>query len=536
MRGTGRRLLRLLCALLAALAGLVALAAPALAHPLGNFTVNSFAALAVEPSAVRVDVVVDRAEIPTARDFPTLDERTGELPDGDARARALCGDQADGARLTAGGQALRLTVSAAQVDFPEGAAGLRTARLTCALRTAELDDELVGRRVEFALADVGGIGWRETTAVGDGVELAGSTVPQDSVSDALRAYPDDLLSSPLDERTAAFDVRSGSGLATGVGALLDRGPVSALPRGADRFTSAFTDLVARDELTVPFVAAALGIALLLGGLHAFAPGHGKTVMAAVLVGRRGAWREAALLGGAVTVTHTAGVVLLGVLLTGVGLASPEVVYPYLGLLSGLLLVGVGVVLLRSARARRREARTTAHVVAPALVPAGGHEHHHHGDHPHEHDHEHHHHAGPRRPPARRAAQPRRPHAHARPARARQRRPRPARRRLRRRPGAQPVGARRPARRHRARPDLVRPAAGPGVRRRHGARALHARPAARARPQPAGGAGAQARGRARRRVAARAAHGDGRPRHRRRGRAVGAGCRRALTGHPADCAG
>ena len=192
------------------------------------------------------------------------------------------------------------------------------------------------------------VGWREITAVGHGVRLAGSDVPDRSTSDALRSYPEDLLSSPLNQRSASLRVAAGSGVATGESRLLDSGPASALPRGADSFTDAFTGLAARERLTPAIGLFTVLVAIVLGALHAFAPGHGKTVMAAYLVGQRGSLRDSAVVGLSVTATHTLGVVVLSIVLSVAGLTAPERVYPWLGLASGLLLIGIGVTLLRRA--------------------------------------------------------------------------------------------------------------------------------------------------------------------------------------------
>ena len=134
------------------------------------------------------------------------------------------------------------------------------------------------------------------------------------------------------------------------------------PRGIDRRTRSFTDLVAARRLTVAFGLAAIGLALLLGSIHALAPGHGKTVMAAYIVGERGTWRHAAVIGLSVTATHTAGVVALGVILTTTTVAAPERLYPWFGLMSGLLLAGIGVTLGATRRALRQP--------APAPRPGG----------------------------------------------------------------------------------------------------------------------------------------------------------------------
>jgi ABC-type nickel/cobalt efflux system permease component RcnA len=376
-------------------------AGPASAHPLGNFTTNTATVLAVEPEAVRLDVVVDRAEIPTRQVFPTLDDRTGTLGQDVAPvALAECEQVRDGVDLRIGGAPAPVTLVASELAFLPGAAGLRTARLTCALRTTTPLPDLVGSRVDYRLdthTDLSG--WREVTALGDGVDLAASDVPSRSTSDALRAYPEDQLDAPLDVRSATLEVERGSGVVTGVGSLLGGGPAPELARGVDRWTQAFTDLVARDRITAPFLALAIATSLVLGAAHAFAPGHGKSLMAAYLLGRRGALRDAVVVGVSVTVTHTAGVLLLGLVLTAVGLSSPERVYPWLGLVSGLLLLGIGAALVHTARHRAATATVPARQHSGVLVVAGPspaqgpghlheheHEHSHHDDHDHVHDH------------------------------------------------------------------------------------------------------------------------------------------------------
>jgi len=117
----------------------------------------------------------------------------------------------------------------------------------------------------------------------------------------------------------------------------------------DRATAAFTALVGERSRTPGFVAVALLLAVVLGAAHAVAPGHGKTVMAAYLVGLRGTLRQAATIGATVTLTHTAGVLLLGLVLSTTRAVASERIYPWLGLGSGLLLAAVGLGLLVRAR-------------------------------------------------------------------------------------------------------------------------------------------------------------------------------------------
>ena len=113
----------------------------------------------------------------------------------------------------------------------------------------------------------------------------------------------------------------------------------------------------------------LGLSALLGGLHALTPGHGKTLVAAYLVGSRGTVRHAAALGGIVTFTHTASVIAVGLLaLFASQFIVPNMLVPALEVGAGLLVVALGARLVR-ARWKTR----------------GGHRHH---------DHSHHHHVAP----------------------------------------------------------------------------------------------------------------------------------------------
>jgi ABC-type nickel/cobalt efflux system permease component RcnA len=239
------------------------------------------------------------------------------------------------------------------LEFPPGQAGLETLRLVCHVE-AQASGGVAGARLHFENSNFADrVGWREITARGDGVELLQRDVPGRSPSRRLTRYPDDLLSFPLDERQANLDIgAAGVSRRPAAGGDETTSRATPLSRGADRFTSAFAGLVSRQDFTVWFALVALAAAIALGALHALAPGHGKTIMAAYLVGQRGSFRQALLLGSTVTATHTAGVLVLGVLLSGSATFVPEHVYPWLGLASGALLAAVGGGLLRRAWRRR----------------------------------------------------------------------------------------------------------------------------------------------------------------------------------------
>jgi ABC-type nickel/cobalt efflux system permease component RcnA len=287
-----------------------------------------------------------------------------------------------------------LRSTSADVAFPAGAAGLPTLRLSCTLAadTAELRGE---REIGITSSNfTDRVGWREITAVGDRTTLVASSVADRTSSGRLTAYPDDLLSSPLDQRAATVRARPGGPPAPAVAGVVPGARV-AQPRGLDGATRSFTNLVARQRLTVGFAILALGLSVGLGAIHAFAPGHGKTVMAAYLVGQRGSLRQAGVIGLTVTLTHTAGVLLLGVLLSASTSLAPESLYPWLGLISGLMLAGIGASLLWRAVLHRPLMVNAGHGHSHGGHTHGGHSHggHGHGDdrdhgHPHGHGHSH----------------------------------------------------------------------------------------------------------------------------------------------------
>jgi len=156
-------------------------------------------------------------------------------------------------------------------------------------------------------------------------------------------------------------------------------------RVASKSAGGFASLIAEDDLTVGFVLVSLLVALFWGAAHAFSPGHGKAIVAAYLIGTRGTPRHALYLGLVVTVTHTIGVFALGLVTLALSeFIVPEQLYPWLNLVSALLVVGVGVtVMCWRLREWQRAQAQTAQVHGHAH--AHHHDHHHHG---HGHDHSH----------------------------------------------------------------------------------------------------------------------------------------------------
>ena len=53
-------------------------AGPARAHPLGNFTINTYSGLRIEPGRLQIDYVVDMAEIPAFRARRAIEREDSE--------------------------------------------------------------------------------------------------------------------------------------------------------------------------------------------------------------------------------------------------------------------------------------------------------------------------------------------------------------------------------------------------------------------------------------------------------------------------
>jgi nickel/cobalt transporter (NicO) family protein len=322
-----------------ALLALLALPAAADAHPLGNFSVNRLAEVSVSADRVDVRYTLDQAEI------PTFQERGRSAAAVLARKRA---DVSAGLSLDVGGRRVPLRPApGGAISFPEGQGGLRTTRVELRLSASA---DTIGRTVVLRDATYRDrVGWRAIVARPGSGTAVRSSVPATDPTGGLRRYPGELLSSPLDQREARLAVRAGDGTVTAPGA-----EVAAAERRDDGFASLLEG--ASGGLSLVLLLAALG----WGAIHALSPGHGKAMVAAYLVGARGTPRHAVALGLVVTLTHTIGVFALGVVTLALSeYVVPEDLYPWLNLVAGLLVVGVGAAVLRT-RLRTRRAHHHHH--------------------------------------------------------------------------------------------------------------------------------------------------------------------------------
>ena len=343
---------------------------------MGNFSVNHYTQITIEGGTVELRYLIDMAEIPT---FQEMQQGAIAANPADAKVTAFLAAQAkalmEGLQLTMNGHPVLLRVISQDVIFPSGAGNLPTMKMGLIYRAATAG-ACNTERCELSYRDLnfpGRAGWKEIVArATPGIALISSTVPARDRSALLTNYPTDLLNSPPQDLEARIvfsrgtepaqvlaqassrDVkrndgkdkpkRKASSPATSPG--VNRPPsASGLQLEANRQATprnAFTELMRASQLSIGVILFAAVISAGLGALHALEPGHGKTIVAAYLVGSKGTARHAVALGMIVTISHTAGVYLLGAAtLYAQKYILPEKLYPFLGVLSGILIAGMG---------------------------------------------------------------------------------------------------------------------------------------------------------------------------------------------------
>src|SRR6476469_3264465 len=356
---------------------IAAVPAAVLAHPLGNFTINHYAGLRVEPDRVLLDVVIDQAEIPTFQarfDFDTDGDASLSDEEIDAGRVTACESLAGSLALSAGGTNLTPRLTAAGLSFPLGVGGLSTMREVCSFE-APLATAIGEHGVDIAFADrsfAERTGWREIVAQGSGVTLAAGDgeLRSESVSERLTHYPQDLIASPL--RAQSLKVRATIGGATfpplevpdakPIVTVDPAAPGAASPPAADVPSPAqavasasaaavvpggvaatdLPDIFRQADLTPVVVLLSLIAAAVLGAGHALTPGHGKTLMAAYLVGTRGSPAHALGLGLSVSLSHTVGILVLAAVVVGAAdVLPPDLVVRGAPVVAAASIVAIG---------------------------------------------------------------------------------------------------------------------------------------------------------------------------------------------------
>lgn len=372
---------------------LIAVSAVGLAHPMGNFSVNHYSKLNFRPGGVDLTFVLDLAEIPT---FQMLGAGVADQAFLERKTREQAKDWVANLALAEDGRKVRWDVKSITPKTSDGAGGMPILRIVIAAEAPLQAGKVTYDDLNFP----GRAGWKEIV-IDHSPDALLSSASQSSkdLSAALTVYPADPSVTPPQDLTASvvlapketpapkIEVTKSVAKPVPVPVIAEKQPVQqeqTAPAASSFVTQQPTapgTVVRGDFLSRMLQRKNLGwrlmllctfAALGLGAMHALSPGHGKTIVAAYLVGSRGTVKHAGMLGLVVTFTHTFTVFLLGIgVLFFEQYVVPEKIVPALGMLSGLSIVLVGASLLY-----RR---------AQALMP-GGHSHDHHHDHAHDHDH------------------------------------------------------------------------------------------------------------------------------------------------------
>lgn len=357
----------------------LAFASAGWAHPLGNFSVNQYSRLEVGTADIKIRQVLDLAEIPTFQESAVIDtDKDGTLSQAelDAYVKSITPRYLANLTLAVNDQPLEIREVSHNARLNTGSGDLQTLKIEWDL-TARLADIREANSVNFQNNNYPErLGWREMVVNRtSGIEVYDSTAFGSGVTNELEAYPEETLSSPLNERAAEFSFTRAE-LPVAARPLQNRDGHSTAAIQKDRLA----DLISVPEITPTIALFGLLLAMGLGALHAMSPGHGKAVVGAYLVGSRGTPKHAAFLGLTVTITHTLGVFALGLItLFASNYILPETIMPFLSFFSGLIVLYIGLTMFKS------------RLFSFLGVSAADH-HHHHGEHSHDgHSHGHHHH-------------------------------------------------------------------------------------------------------------------------------------------------
>ncbi len=385
---------------------------------MGNFSINHYALIV--PSAHQVDVlyVLDLAELPSFQMLQQWDlTKTSPRLALERRAHAQAADWVKNLVVEQNGTRVRPVLGRTDLSIQDGAGGLPVIRINAHLTVA-------GKTGKFSYRDGNfpeRAGWKEVVIEPrPGAMISDATPSEKDRSQALTAYPQDPTLAPPQDITAQFTSMNTEPLVTKAApadkairvgtstpavtephaeipaapsvVVAARPATGATPAEANSLgTVKRNDFLSRTlqgskgplslGLTLLCLAAAFGV----GALHAIEPGHGKTMVAAYLVGSRGTYQQAIFLGGMVTFTHTISVFALGLVTLFLSqYLLPETLIRVMGVISGVSIIWIGGLLLYR-RGRK------------LLVPAGhahshahGHGHSHDQGHTHSHDHGHSH--------------------------------------------------------------------------------------------------------------------------------------------------
>jgi nickel/cobalt exporter len=341
-------LLGLLCLLASALLP----AKEALAHPLDEYVQNTYIDLAPDRTTLQLNLTPG---VLVAPQVVALIDADGDGEISETEGEAYANEVLRDVSLEVDGEPQPLTLTSSQFPTPlDIRAGMGTIRLQVAAETPE------GIPGDHSLS------FRNDHEPVNSKYLVNAFKNKSNEVEIAKQDRDQLQHAIRVDYAIAPQSSSGSS---------DSADPSTEDTGADLGTTAdvsdqaqwLASYLYEPVLSPWLLVVGLGLSTLLGGLHALTPGHGKTLIAAYLIGTRGTVKHAAALGAIVTFTHTASVIGVGLLaLLASQLIVPDILVPGLEVCAGLLVVALGVRLVRE-RWRLR---------------GGGHHHHHDHDHQH----------------------------------------------------------------------------------------------------------------------------------------------------------
>lgn len=342
------------------------------AHPLGNFSVSHYSRIEVRPDGAGIRYVLDLAEIPT---FELLQQWKLDASSPraalDAKALEQARSWSRGLKITVDGRSVPAEVEQASAVLDKGAGGMAILRVVSDLRVRCAPGQLVYQDENFPDR----AGWKEIViGSADGAILGRATPAGTDRSKELTAYPQDPLSAPPQDLKAEVIWHGAAPLVsqTAAAPVTPETPASTTTQpgqtGAGMVVKGdyLSRLLHEGDIGWGMTFVGIIVAFGLGAIHALSPGHGKTIVAAYLVGTHGTPKHAAFLGAMVTFTHTISVFFLGLVTLFLSrYVLPEKIYPVLGAISGLSIVWIGGTLFFK---RMHAATGKGH----------GHHHHHHG--------------------------------------------------------------------------------------------------------------------------------------------------------------
>ena len=377
------------------------------AHPMGNFSVSHYTRIEVRPGGVAsVTYILDLAELPTFELLQKWDlKQDSAKAQLESKAAAEAKAWVANLKFRLDGKPVAGRVMSTKLVMADGAGNLPIARITSQVEVSasgggllEFEDTNYPERA----------GWKEiVVGAAKGVTIAEASHIDVERSKALTEYPADPTVAPPQDLRARVEwkvappaaVVSSTAKPPAVVEVEQPKPITAaaptapIQVGGQPTAAApgevvkgdtLSQLLSKQDLSISAIFLALAIAFGIGCMHATTPGHGKTMVAAYLVGERGTPKHAIVLGAVVTITHTVSVFALGIATYFLaGSFAPEKVTKVLGVLSGLSIVTIGLWLVY-----KRSLKLVANQ-NPQAAAKPAHTHHHH-DHDHDHDHGHKH--------------------------------------------------------------------------------------------------------------------------------------------------